>query len=235
MAAAANSNRKRLKNSSKFSFNEEDILPPLEKPKSKSMQSRLVRKVSSINNNEIVYRGSESDSQSYSKSNMGLGAISSKMGNLKIQTSKPVLPHKEKSNRSQDSAPRSNDDGLLDNIVARLKAEYENSCSGSVVSKEGSVKVVERSSKPSINSVKAVDGIQSAETNLAECICERPMKLVMCILCGFTKPGRVSFQCQFHPRAFFLSDFKECPACKSGGIAKLKEFDLPPGMNEYVK
>ena len=234
MAAAANSNRKRLKNSSKFSFNEEDILPPLEKPKSKSMQSRLVRKVSSINNNEIVCRGNES-SQSYSKSNMGLGAISSKMGNLKIQTSKPVLPHKEKSNRSQDSAPRSNDDGLLDNIVARLKAEYENSCSGSVVSKEGSVKVVERSSKPSINSVKAVDGIQSAETNLAECICERPMKLVMCILCGFTKPGRVSFQCQFHPRAFFLSDFKECPACKSGGIAKLKEFDLPPGMNEYVK
>merc|ERR1712029_592177 len=164
----------------------------------------------------------------WGKSNMGLGAISSKMDNLKIRTSKPVLPHKEKSNRSQDSAPRSNDDGLLDNIVARLKAEYENSCSGSVVSKEGSVKVVERSSKPSINSFKA-------ETNLEECICERPMKLVMCILCGFTKPGRVSFQCQFHPRALFLSDFKECPACKTGGIAKLKEFNLPPGMNEYMK
>merc|ERR1712098_1045479 len=151
------------------------------------------------------------------------------MGNMKIQTSKPVLPQKEKIIRAKASSTQGRDDGLLDDIVARLKAEYENSCCGSSKSQGVSV---ERSKEPNrSNEVKTGSG----GVNNVGCICERSMKLVMCSLCGLTKPGRVSFQCQYHPRAIFLSDLKECPSCKIGGIAKLKEFDLPTGMKSIFE
>jgi len=235
MAEAGNVHRKRIKNSATFRFNEEDVLPPIQKPSSKSVQSRLCRKVATINNNEVCSNsGSDSQSHSYSKLNMGIGNLNARMGNLKIQNSKPVLPQKEKIIRAKASSTRGSDDGLLDDIVARLKAEYENSCCGSSKSQEGSVQgvSVDRTKEPNLsNEVKTVSG----RVNNVGCICERSMKLVMCSLCGLTKPGRVSFQCQYHPRAIFLSDLKECPSCKIGGIAKLKEFDLPTGMKSIFE
>ena len=67
------------------------------------------------------------------------------------------------------------------------------------------------------------------------CICFRPLKLVMCEVCGETFRARVSLVCGLHPRALYLQDVKECKGCKQTNKLALKEYDLPPGMEKGIK
>ena len=38
------------------------------------------------------------------------------------------------------------------------------------------------------------------KTPVAGCICGRPLRLVMCALCGETFPARLRVECAIHPR-----------------------------------
>eukprot|EP00092_Neocalanus_flemingeri_P016963 GFUD01018348.1.p1 GENE.GFUD01018348.1~~GFUD01018348.1.p1 ORF type:complete len:284 (-),score=73.54 GFUD01018348.1:284-1135(-) len=67
------------------------------------------------------------------------------------------------------------------------------------------------------------------------CICFRPLKLVMCEVCGETFRARVSLVCIMHPRAIYLHDVKECKGCKQTNKQAMKEYDLPPGMVDGLK
>ena len=67
------------------------------------------------------------------------------------------------------------------------------------------------------------------------CICFRPLKLVMCEVCGETFRARVALVCSIHPRALYLQDVKECKGCKQTNKQALKEYDLPPGMEKGIK
>ena len=67
------------------------------------------------------------------------------------------------------------------------------------------------------------------------CICLRPLKLVMCEVCGDTFCARVSLVCTLHPKAVYLQDVKECKGCKQSDKQALKEFELPPGMEKGMK
>ena len=84
------------------------------------------------------------------------------------------------------------------------------------------------------------------------CVCQRPLQLVMCGLCGETFPGRLRRVCGLHPRshlsicrlhcfytilsrASYLQDISACKGCKQNDCSKLLEFDLPKGMEQGLK
>ena len=117
------------------------------------------------------------------------------------------------------SAPNNNNfrykkshDPSLDNIVAKLKTGLS----------LGAFKPSEKE-----KDVSAPDGGCS--------LCDRPIKLVLCKLCGNTTTGRIAAPCPAHPRRLFLQDLTKCPACENADLDNLKEFELPEGMKECVK
>merc|ERR1712112_124649 len=59
------------------------------------------------------------------------------------------------------------------------------------------------------------------------CLCERPLKLIMCKDCGAAFRGRIASRCPRHPSCKYLSDVECCKECKRTNLA---EFDLPKGM-----
>eukprot|EP00092_Neocalanus_flemingeri_P036609 GFUD01039862.1.p1 GENE.GFUD01039862.1~~GFUD01039862.1.p1 ORF type:complete len:274 (+),score=83.77 GFUD01039862.1:118-939(+) len=67
------------------------------------------------------------------------------------------------------------------------------------------------------------------------CICFRPLQLVMCQLCGETFSARVRRVCSLHPHAVYLQDVKACKGCKQDNTKALKEFELLLDMVENVK
>ena len=121
---------------------------------------------------------------------------------------------KRRSKRLQEK-----DDKRKDNIVTKLKMQYENSVTGSQHSGDQG------------------DVSEATNTNVEDsegCLCTRSLRLVLCSLCGHTQAGRVSVMCSLHPRAVFTQDLVTCSACKRGGVTFLKEFDLPSGMEEAL-
>ena len=113
-------------------------------------------------------------------------------------------------------APDKKNDPVLDNIVSKLKMQYENSVTGSQHSGD----------QGDVSEVTSVEA--------GGCECTRPLRLVLCSLCGHTEAGRVSVMCGRHPRAVFPRDLVTCSACNRGGVTFLKEFDLPSGMEEAL-
>eukprot|EP00092_Neocalanus_flemingeri_P024805 GFUD01026895.1.p1 GENE.GFUD01026895.1~~GFUD01026895.1.p1 ORF type:complete len:168 (-),score=42.18 GFUD01026895.1:252-755(-) len=65
-----------------------------------------------------------------------------------------------------------------------------------------------------------------------DCICFRPLQLVLCQLCGETFPARVRRVCTLHPRHIYLQDVEACMGCKQNNTEALKEFELPSGKTE---
>ena len=77
---------------------------------------------------------------------------------------------------------------------------------------------------------------EKRETDEAgSCPCDRPLCLVMCVLCKASSPGRVSLPCVQHPRAVFLQDLQRCSSCKQGDQTNLVEFEMPRGMKEAMQ
>jgi len=220
--------RKKLENKEKFKFNEQDIPPPVPQhiAERKSVQSRLFRKKA-----DEIPRSSQqfsSRSLSFPASTSGLGGGRPNLNQAPgykyrqpLQAAASPQPGSNNNNstiivkggaeggrqRPMVGAARAGQsDPVLDNIVAKLRAGYESSLARSQ---------------------------HSAEDE--DCMCSRPVKLVMCSLCGHTTTGRVRAQCSRHPKAVFLQDLATCTACKQGAADTLKEFELPNEMKKALE
>ena len=66
------------------------------------------------------------------------------------------------------------------------------------------------------------------------CVCERPLKLILCGGCGMTFPGRLKLACVYHPHDIYLLDVEECKGCRKNRQG-LVEYDLPQGMEAGMK
>merc|ERR1719431_681728 len=126
------------------------------------------------------------------------------------------------------------DDPVLDEIVAKLKSGLQlgnpNHLAGGNNTMEGDNEMSRKNSR-----VGLTYKTSSPSPDVGGCVCLRPLKLVMCEVCGETFCGRVSLKCRVHPRALYLQDLKECKGCKQNNKEALKEFDLPQGMEKFVK
>ena len=237
--------RKRLVNKEKFEFNEEDVLPPAPQKmmgKPKSMQSRLCKKADGISINNPSQMGAVASSISSQEQSRGNNQFQSQ--NFSTPTYKYKIPIGVNNNNDRVKFQKKDailqqihddemmiplhhqvakDDPVLNNIVAKLKAGFDGGSfsGGSVHSGDGdsSNNHLMRLRKP-----KEDPG----------CVCERPLRLIMCGKCGATTTGRISIQCSIHPRAVFLQDLKNCTSCKLVGAEALKEFDLPSGLKEAL-
>ena len=152
------------------------------------------------------------------------------------------------SKASQGQAPPSTQpttaDPTLANIVARLKAQARQAGGGrgdcqavpggvqpgrqavfdpfsqyhkQVGSKKGMMK--ESKTGPSVK-------MTYTDNSNSKCICNRPMQLVMCQLCGMTFRGRVKKSCPTHPSVTYLMDVVACKGCKMTDLKALKEFPV---------
>ena len=226
--------RKKLENKTKFQFDENDN--PLKAPRRpvearKSVQSRLFKKAETTASSRV---GSSSSS---AMSGSGI----QQWDPFALQTCKNPSPAKSYNHRLQIKSPetkplgglninsngKSSDvrgnlqrnDPVVSNVVAKLKAQYKKD--------QNSV------SYPPPSAGDPGD-VSEAGVEVGDCACARPVRLVLCSLCGHTEAGRVSVKCGLHPRAVFLQDMVTCSACKRGGVTFLKEFDLPKGMEEAL-
>ena len=224
--------RKKLENKTKFQFDENDI--PSQAPRRpvearKSVQSRLFKKAETT----------ASSRQGPSSSSAMFGSGTQQWDPFALKTSKNPSPAKSYNRRLQIKSPetkplgglnrngKSSDvrgnlqrsDPVVSNVVAKLKAQYKKD--------QNSV------SYPPPSAGDPGD-VSEAGVEVGDCACARPVRLVLCSLCGHTEAGRVSVKCGLHPRAVFLQDMVTCSACKRGGVTFLKEFDLPKGMEEAL-
>ena len=77
-------------------------------------------------------------------------------------------------------------------------------------------------------------GPPSLRGGQAGCVCLRPLKLVLCQLCGETFPARKRQLCSSHPTDLYLLDIRACVACRQPDLDKLVEYPLPTGMEETL-
>jgi len=216
--------RKKLTNKEKFQFREEEVLPSLPMKGRNSFQSRLARKA----DNKMPYNQSQ-------------------------QVRTEQLKHSPHGAAMEGGATPSmgSPDPVLDQIVAKLKsglalqadkyqaigqqqAAYSGTLNFNHPTKQFTGPSVKLTNCTAANFTKPVAKITAKENVAASggCICTRPLKLVMCEVCGETFRARVSLVCSRHPRAIYLQDIKECKGCKQTNIEALKEFDLPLGMEK---
>ena len=197
----------KIENKKKFKFEESDVLPPSRKLIGKnSFQNRLSRKAD--------------DKLSYDEDS---GRGENKKVIFSYPQKNPISYSKGKSYEVVK------DDPVLDEIVSKLKRRC-------YISKDNTSKFYEKSDVMIKNFGAGDTGVNlnpskvGRQPSLDDCTCSRPLKLVMCELCGETFRGRVKRVCNRHPKALYLQDVGECRKCKQDNVMKLKEFDLPPGM-----
>ena len=232
--------RKKLENKKSFKFDENDISPaPRQVGERKSFQSRLFKKADESPPVSLKQVSSPLTSMSrapgmqcdpFAPVDPGLRLKRSntptpvKSFNYRLQMKSPEIESMGRLNNNDVKrgksidAPDKKNDPVLDNIVSKLKMQYENSVTGS-----------QHSGDPGDVSEVTNTGVEAGG-----CECTRPLRLVLCSLCGHTEAGRVSVMCGRHPRAVFPSDLVTCSACNRGGVTFLKEFDLPSGMEEAL-
>ena len=227
--------RKKIVNKEKFQFREEEVLPPQPVNSKKSFQSRLVKKAGAIeisSRNDIRRAPPQiqcpTDSMKRNVVNhLGKDVVTMnrKDGNKYFQNvagSSPLV---------QSTGNRTNDP-VLDEIVAKLKSGLH--LGSNFVSKANGEDVDENQSKRNPTHLRTLSHPSPRPPPVEEhvqCVCYRPLKLVMCEVCGETFRGRVSIECSVHPKALYLQDVKECKWCKQGNRQALKEFELPAGMD----
>ena len=229
--------RKKLENKKSFKFDENDIFPaPRQVGERKSFQSRLFKKADESPPASLRQGSSPLTSMSrapgmqcdpFAPVDPGLRLKRSntptpvKSFNYRLQMKSPEMEPMGRLNNNDTrgksiDAPDKKKDPVLDNIVSKLKMQYENSVTGSQHSGD----------QGDVSEVTSVEA--------GGCECTRPLRLVLCSLCGHTEAGRVSVMCGRHPRAVFPRDLVTCSACNRGGVTFLKEFDLPSGMEEAL-
>jgi len=89
---------------------------------------------------------------------------------------------------------------------------------------------VSASDKPVVRTVVATTDKPVVRTMAGDenCICLRPLKRVMCCVCGYYMEGRLRKLCNVHPRDVYLHDVTECPECGVGNDKNyLKEYEFP--------
>jgi len=228
--------RKKITNKEKFQFREEEILSPPPLTGRNSFQSRLAKKAG----NKITLggfappsSGSSNDSRQgtvrlddYRHGPIQVGGLSNqKSGSATIM--------------ANSQQPRSQDPVLAE-IVAKLKSglqlDLNSQRPGEPVHPRGAMAAAQYQAASNLPRLPPKQASLAPEMQekpslaVKDCVCFRPLKLVMCEVCGETFRGRVSLACHLHPRALYLQDVKECKGCKQGNKEALKEFDLPPGM-----
>jgi len=238
--------RKKITNKEKFQFREDEVLSPLPSKGRSSFQSRLARKAD--------------DKLTYNQSNESPGVIGIQgtfgVGTVNHGTSLNIVGKEENLHQgvrhhvqevfppNQAKYQTGSPDPVLDEIVAKLKSGLQ---LGSNTQMLGATHNMAACPKPVLHSippprypckqevVSTTRMLQKTCPPADSCICLRPLKLVMCEVCGETFCARVALVCSIHPRAMYLHDVKECKGCKQTNIQALKEFDLPPGMEKRIK
>jgi len=231
--------RKKIVNKEKFQFREEEILPPRRVNSKNSFQSRLTGKNSAMyhNGHDQAEKFASFKSLPAIKKNTYQDALANQ-----VDTGLPYINKGEKRSVLKDasdassSLPRSlnrTNDPVLDEIVAKLKSGLQLSNPGSNMTG----RTPRHIEMPGQNNNQAglTNKTPSPSPQVEDCVCLRPLKLVMCEVCGETFCGRVSLKCRVHPRALYLQDLKECKGCKQNNKEALKEFDLPQGMERFMK
>ena len=217
--------RKKLTNKEKFQFREEEVLPSLPRVgrNSNSVQSRLARKV----DNKVTIN----------EYHAGSGHLGDRRHGAMEGGATPSMPAQWQCQGSPDP--------VLDQIVAKLKSgltllhtdKYQ-ATGQQAAYKTGPITTTNMSAKqlssPAAKLTISPVFKQGVPAN-GGCICLRPLKLVMCEVCGETFRARVSLVCSRHPRAIYLQDVKECKGCKQTNKQALKEFDLPLGMVKRIR
>ena len=124
-------------------------------------------------------------------------------------------------------------DPVLDDIVAKLKSRLQ--LGNCLKNKAGGMAREKEIPSNNNNQAGLTSKTNSPSLSVVGCVCLRPLKLVFCEVCRETFCGRVRLECRVHPRALYLQDINECKGCKQNNKEALREFDLPQGMEKYVK
>jgi len=225
-------------NKEKFQFREEEILPPRRVNSKNSFQSRLAGKNSAMyhNGNDQAEKFSSSKSLLAIKKNANQDAPANQVDTglpyINKGEKRSVLKHASDASSSLSSPLNRTNDPVLDEIVAKLKSGLQLGNAGSNTT--GRSRHNEMPGQKS-NQAGLTNKTPSPSPHVEDCVCLRPLKLVMCEVCGETFCGRVSLECRVHPRALYLQDLKECKGCKQSNKEALKEFDLPQGMERFMK
>jgi len=226
-------------NKEKFQFREEEILPPRRVNSKNSFQSRLAGK------NSAMYHNGHNQAEKFSSSKFLLAVKKNTNEDAlanQVDTGLSYMNKGEKGNFLKDASDASSslpsslnrtNDPVLDEIVAKLKSGLQLGNPGS----NRTARTARHVEVPGQNNNQAglTNKTLSLSPQVEDCVCLRPMKLVMCEVCGETFCGRVSLECRVHPRALYLQDLKECKGCKQNNKEALKEFDLPQGMERFMK
>ena len=172
--------KKKIENKTKFKFEESEVLPPSRKFIGRnSFQCRLSRKAD--------------DKLSYDEDS---GRGENKKVIFSYPQKNPIC--KGKSNEVVK------DDPVLDEIVSKLKSQC-------YVSKDNTSKPYQKSEVKIKNFGVGNTGDNFNPSKVKrhpssdDCICSRPLKLVMCELCGETFRGRVKRVCQGRGKYFTKS------------------------------
>jgi len=237
--------RKKIVNKNKFQFREDEVLPPRRVNPKNSFQSRLAGKAYSSPGVAVHSKDHEHERGFVSPKPL---IARKKNMNQDVPLAKQVDIGASFNNRGgtrgvvrDSSAPSSlssfqtrTDDPVLDEIVAKLKSGLQLSNSNHLAGRSN--RMARDIETPTKNKQAGLTFKTSPPSlDVEGCVCLRPMKLVMCEVCGETFCGRVSLDCRVHPRALYLQDLKECKGCKQSNKNALKEFDLPEGMEKFVK
>jgi len=218
-------------NKEKFQFREEEVLPPRRVNPKNSFQSRLAGK-----NPAVCHGDHEQGFVSSSKSFLALKKNTNQdvLGN-QVDTGSPFINKGEKRSVVKDAsgAQKRAHDPVLDEIVAKLKSGLQLGNPYSNMTGR-TAKNIEMPCQNN-NQAGLTNKTFAPSPEVQGCVCLRPLKLVMCEVCGETFCGRVSLECKVHPRALYLQDLKECKGCKQNNKEALKEFDLPQGMEKFMK
>ena len=227
--------RKKIVNKDKFEFREEEMLPPRRVNPKKSFQSRLAGKTC----NPSVYSDVHERGFGGPKPHIALNQNLLLPGKGDIGS--PCFKEGEKSSAAKDAnvsstllnSKKRSDDPVLDEIVAKLKSGLQLGDSTFTTDRMAA----RNSERPWQNDQagQTYKPLPPPSPDMKNCVCFRPLKLVMCEVCGETFVGRVSLECRVHPRALYLQDLKECKGCKQNNKEALKEYDLPQGMEKCVK
>ena len=239
-------------NKSKFVFNEEDNIPPPKASSKVAAQSRLCRKY----DGQLTYDTSNSDS------NIVLDSLNYKNSTrCKPFQETPSVEVPLKTSYEQRCINNEElGDPVLDDVVAKLKnlavgkkqvsrsdfkaekipsSRVYNDEVGEIVAKLKREAMMLNQASERSNDVLSVEkshpGNNVNSNHKVECfpcVCDRPLKLILCIDCGITFPGRIRKKCPMHMSVVFLLDVDDCKGCNK---KSLREYDLPEGMEMEVK
>jgi len=237
--------RKKITNKEKFQFREDEVLTPLPTKGRNSFQSRLARKADDKFTVKQAGFGVIGGQGRFGGGSTNLGG--SHHVNVKQEDPRQVGGHLHVQEVTSPSLPKhqmGSPDPVLDEIVAKLKSGLQLGYNSQM---QATTSDVVANQRPVVHNIPPPRHLYKQEagstTRMPQktcppaegCICFRPLKLVMCEVCGETFCARVALVCSIHPRALYLQDVKECRGCKQTNKQALKEYDLPPGMEKGFK